>query len=104
MHNAVRVIHLDIKPDNIFVDKYGTVKIGDFGVSEFLKNKTFFMTAPRGTKLYNAPETWSRKSFKAKPLDVWALGVTFLQLALGRFPFVNTTNYSKFREEIDKFR
>lgn len=98
------MIHLDIKPDNIFVDRNGTAKIGDFGVSEFHKNKTFFLTAARGTKLYNAPETWSGKPFKAKPLDVWALGVTFLQLAIGRFPFVNTTNYSKFREEVDKFK
>jgi serine/threonine protein kinase len=40
-----------------------------------------------GTKMFLAPETWMGGKFKGKPVDIWALGVTFHYLAFGVYPF-----------------
>ena len=46
------VLHRDIKPENILVDKYGMIKITDFGISCKLKNKDDFCTMRTGTLPY----------------------------------------------------
>ena len=37
--------------------------------------------------MFQPPEAWLSKSSKGKPIDVWAIGVTFFYLAFGRYPF-----------------
>ncbi len=83
----VRVVHLDIKPENILVSEEGVAKFGDFGVSKLVLSIDFQMKRAEGTKLFQAPETWVGPGFKPFPLDVWALGVTFYYLATGDYPF-----------------
>lgn len=79
-----RIIHRDIKPSNILLDKYGNVKICDFGVSGEVVNSlanTFV-----GTQYYMAPERIMGKPYTVS-CDVWSLGLTLLEVALGRFPY-----------------
>ena len=40
-----------------------------------------------GTLIYTSPESINSKTFKAKPLDIWSLGVTLYQLSIGKLPF-----------------
>lgn len=79
-----RIIHRDIKPLNILLDKHGSVKICDFGVSGEVVNSlanTFV-----GTQYYMAPERIMGKPYTVS-CDVWSLGLTLLEVALGRFPY-----------------
>eukprot|EP00753_Platysulcus_tardus_P022624 PLAT9827.1.p1 GENE.PLAT9827.1~~PLAT9827.1.p1 ORF type:complete len:607 (+),score=246.76 PLAT9827.1:26-1822(+) len=90
MHDN-NIIHRDIKPSNIMVTADGTVKIIDFGVSElFPAGETASVSAMAGTYAFFAPETTtgSGEEVLAKPIDVWAAGITLYMMLQGRVPFV----------------
>ncbi len=81
------IIHHDIKPDNIVFTQNGTIKIADFGVA----NKD------KGTRAYMSPEAfqWDIDSTKDPRIDIYALGVTMMELLSNQNPFANLS-----REEI----
>lgn len=73
------IIHHDIKPDNILFTKNGTLKISDFGIA----NKNI------GTTSYMSPESfsWEHETKQDPRIDIYALGVTFMELLIGTNPF-----------------
>ena len=73
------IIHHDIKPDNILFTQNGTIKIADFGVA----NKDI------GTRSYMSPEafSWDVKSTNDPRIDIYALGVTLMELLTKKNPF-----------------
>jgi len=84
LYDVHRIIHRDIKPSNILFNSRGQIKICDFGVSGELINSiadTFV-----GTSTYMSPERIQGAQYTVKS-DVWSLGVSLIELALGRFPF-----------------
>ncbi|RXW24076.1 hypothetical protein EST38_g1770 [Candolleomyces aberdarensis] len=84
LYDVHRIIHRDIKPSNILCNSKGEIKICDFGVSGELINSiadTFV-----GTSTYMSPERIQGAQYTVKS-DVWSLGVSLIELALGRFPF-----------------
>ena len=79
-----KCIHRDLKTANIFLKKNGTIKIGDLGVSKFLKNtlaETF-----TGTPLYMAPEMLNNLPYDCK-VDIWSLGCIVYELCALEPPF-----------------
>jgi len=84
LYDIHRIIHRDIKPSNILCNSKGQIKICDFGVSGELINSiadTFV-----GTSTYMSPERIQGAQYTVKS-DVWSLGISLIELALGRFPF-----------------
>ncbi|KAJ7078616.1 ste7-like protein [Mycena belliarum] len=84
LYDVHRIIHRDIKPSNILCNSQGEIKICDFGVSGELINSiadTFV-----GTSTYMSPERIQGAQYTVKS-DVWSLGISLIELALGRFPF-----------------
>ena len=84
LYRAHRIMHRDIKPSNIVVNSQGQIKLCDFGVSSELENSiaaTFV-----GTGTYMAPERIQGEPYTVKS-DVWSVGLTLHELAVGKFPF-----------------
>ncbi|CAJ0746671.1 19980_t:CDS:2 [Entrophospora sp. SA101] len=84
LYESHRIIHRDVKPSNILVNSKGQIKICDFGVSGQLVNSiadTFV-----GTSNYMSPERIQGAKYSVRS-DVWSVGITLMELALGRFPF-----------------
>jgi len=89
LHEQCRepIMHLDIKPQNILLDKNFSPKVSDFGMSKLLNDDmTQVVTAVRGTPGYLAPE-WLRHSIATKKCDVYSFGMVLLELVSGRKNF-----------------
>nr|VDD20479.1 unnamed protein product [Brassica oleracea] len=90
VHN---VIHGDIKPDNLMVTSSGTVKIGDFSVSQVFKDDDDQLRRSPGTPVFTAPECClvSGITYSGRAADTWAVGVTLYYMILGQYPFLADT-------------
>ncbi|KAG6389924.1 hypothetical protein SASPL_151399 [Salvia splendens] len=84
---STRILHLDIKPQNILLDKELCPKISDFGLAKLCPNRSSIlsMLVARGTIGYIAPEVFSRSlgevSYKS---DVYSYGMLVLEMVGGR--------------------
>ncbi|MDR1464455.1 MAG: DUF6273 domain-containing protein [Oscillospiraceae bacterium] len=82
-----RIIHRDIKPDNIFVSAGGDFKLGDFGVARELE-QTASGLSRKGTYHFMAPEVFHGRAYNAT-VDIYSLGVVlYTLLNSGRTPFL----------------
>ena len=79
------VLHRDIKPDNILIDRFGTPKLTDFGIAALAGSATN-TTSTTATLAHAAPEILDGRPSSAAS-DVYALASTFHNLILGRPPF-----------------
>ncbi|CAD5207471.1 unnamed protein product [Bursaphelenchus okinawaensis] len=94
---TMEVMHRDVKPSNFLVNTKGEVKLSDFGVSRQMILSAVYSVV--GTNKYLAPERIACESYK-KCSDVWSLGLSLAEMALGRFPFDQTTWTQVIRNEI----
>ncbi|XP_064477964.1 dual specificity mitogen-activated protein kinase kinase 6-like isoform X2 [Ornithodoros turicata] len=89
LQSHLQVIHRDVKPSNILVNRQGDVKMCDFGISGNLVDSVA-KTMNAGCKPYMAPERinpeQSHLGYDVKS-DVWSLGITMLELSIGKFPY-----------------
>ncbi|OHT17058.1 hypothetical protein TRFO_41347 [Tritrichomonas foetus] len=86
--HSKRFAHLDIKPANILVDRYGRIKLADFGLSRFMKHGCNLSTQRAGTVIFMPPEMFLSSMFDPFAADIWSLGVTIYYLAIGLVPWV----------------
>ena len=81
------IIHRDIKPQNILIDKRETVKVTDFGIATALTSTTITQTnSLLGSVHYISPEQ-ARGSVATKKSDIYSLGIVFFEILTGRLPF-----------------
>lgn len=84
--HSKKIIHRDIKSQNVFMMKNGCVKLGDFGISKILKNTNDFARTSLGTPYFLSPEICSGKSYNFKS-DIWMLGCVLYEMATLQKPF-----------------
>ncbi|XP_073099711.1 G-type lectin S-receptor-like serine/threonine-protein kinase LECRK2 [Elaeis guineensis] len=79
-----RIIHCDIKPQNILMDDNWTAKISDFGLAKLLMpSQTRTFTGIRGTRGYLAPE-WHKNAPITVKADVYSFGIVLLEIVCCR--------------------
>ena len=80
------MIHRDVKPGNIFIDRFGKYKLGDFGIARTVEKTTSELSS-KGTWSYMAPEVYLRKKYN-KQVDIYSLGIVMYRfLNDNRLPF-----------------
>ncbi len=77
---SVGIVHRDIKAKNILVMDDGRIKLADFGVAGFLKDKNDRRKTAVGSPHFMAPEVIEERPYDCRA-DVWAAGITALELA-----------------------
>jgi fused len=88
-----RIIHRDMKPQNVLVGRGGRVKLCDFGFARAMSVRTIVLTSIKGTPLYMSPEVVREQPYDHRA-DLWALGVILYELVTGEPPFYASSMYT----------
>jgi len=106
MHTK-RILHNDIKGDNVLISNDGIVKLIDFGESEYAPDRGGVMLKPVGSPLHMSPEIYTFDSESHAPIDaehfdkcdVWAFGMTVAGIFIGTMitPLNFPVSYSAFK-------
>ncbi|XP_043942549.1 serine/threonine-protein kinase 36 [Protopterus annectens] len=81
-----RILHRDMKPQNILLGKGGIVKLCDFGFARAMSINTLVLTSIKGTPLYMSPELVEEKPYD-HTADLWSVGCILYELFVGTPPF-----------------
>nr|XP_042698943.1 serine/threonine-protein kinase 36 isoform X3 [Chrysemys picta bellii] len=81
-----RILHRDMKPQNILLGKGGIVKLCDFGFARAMSINTMVLTSIKGTPLYMSPELVQEKPYD-HTADLWSVGCILYELFVGTPPF-----------------
>ena len=95
------VLHRDVKPENIVIDREGTVKVMDFGIAHALGAAR--MTRERvvvGTLEYMSPERVLNREMDQRS-DLYSVGVLLFEMLCGRLPFEGESEYELLRSQVE---
>ncbi|XP_056416900.1 serine/threonine-protein kinase Nek1 isoform X2 [Hyla sarda] len=81
-----KILHRDIKSQNIFLTKNGTIQLGDFGIARVLSSTVELARTCIGTPYYLSPEICENRPYNNKS-DIWALGCVLYEMCTLKHAF-----------------
>ncbi|XP_040567677.1 uncharacterized protein [Lepeophtheirus salmonis] len=81
-----KILHRDIKSQNILISKNRVCKLGDFGIARIIDGTTDYAKTCVGTPYYLSPEVWENKPYNNKS-DLWALGCVLYEMTTLKHAF-----------------
>ncbi len=95
------IVHMDIKPSNIFVDVDGGLHLGDFGICSILNDVSINVTNSKGTLGYRPPESYTDINLKSPEFDSYSFGITIIHLWSGQYPYKNQSEMQIVKKTLD---
>lgn len=86
LHNEKKVVHRDIKAENILLDANDNIRLIDFGLSNVMNQYTSALHTACGSSAYAAPEMLLGKPY-TQAADIWSAGVVLFAMACSSLPF-----------------
>lgn len=90
LHNTVKVVHRDLKIENVLLDCNNNIRLIDFGLSVFLTSPDQEFSERCGSPEYISPEMVRENSYTSS-VDVWSVGIILFALVTGSLPFTDET-------------
>ena len=97
-----KIVHRDIKLENILIDLNNNIKICDFGIGKILTYKKQLLYDKCGTPMYMAPEillSSKNHGYEGYPVDIWSAGISLYIMLSGTLPFNLKNNESSSMDE-----
>jgi len=86
LHNEKKVVHRDIKGQNLVLDRGFNIKVIDFGIANVLSNSKAKLSSLCGSLCFMAPEILAHEPY-IQSVDIWSAGVLLYSLIIGTLPF-----------------
>lgn len=103
MHSQ-EYVHLDIKLDNILLDKFFNLKLADLGIALCSKGTTKLLAHKRGTNRYMAPEVAnasSKRPYNVFGADIYSMGVCLHLMLFGTYPSADGDSVMSTEDEVE---
>ncbi|OHS95883.1 CAMK family protein kinase [Tritrichomonas foetus] len=100
LHDELKMVHCDIKLDNILLDRNNNIRLIDFGFTAEVKNSAPQLEGLRGSPAYVAPEIVKKRKYNSA-VDIWSSGVTLYGLITETLPFVGNTISEQLKQIVD---
>jgi serine/threonine protein kinase len=91
------ISHRDMKPENLLIDREGSLKISDFGLATFIGDDGLVNT-PCGSPCYASPECLSGYPYDGRATDMWSVGVIIYVMVTGTLPWTQRTQSGLFEQ------
>lgn len=97
IHNY-KILHRDLKPQNLLITNDGILKIGDFGLARGYGLPVRNYTHEVVTLWYRAPDVLLGSKNYATSIDIWSIGCIFAEMATGKQLFMGKNNYDQLKK------
>ena len=82
--HSKRILHRDLKPQNLLIDRNGKIKLADFGLARAFGIPIKTLTHEILTLWYRAPEILLGQKEYSTPVDIWSIGILCYELCTGK--------------------